>query len=224
MVARVHRPSIKKLNESAKSVAIETNDWSIGDHSMVDHLPPNGLHRSAVGRWCEKLLAMLVLILGSMQFQALGQNESVVLVWNPSVDTNVVGYNIYYGTVSGVYTNELVLGNVSTATLTGLTGGTTYYFVATATGADGVESPFSNETSYTAPVPVTLNLQPVFTGSGGASAVNITATGALPVQWRIDESLDLVNWAPVYYGVNSPVNVSFPVTGAASQFFRLVSE
>ena len=162
------------------------------------------------------------MILAVTQFQALGQGQSVVLVWNPSVDTNVVGYNIYYGTASGVYTNEQVFSNVSTVTLTGLTAGTTYYFVATATGADGVESAFSNETTYTVPLPATLSLQPVSTG-GGVTAVNITATGAVPSQWRIEESTDLVNWAPVYYGVNSPVNVSFPVTTAPAQFFRLVS-
>ena len=218
----VNRSTIKNLNEYKRHLAIETNDWSIGDHRMVDGLPPDGVRHSAISRWCEKLLAVFVLIFAATQFQALGQNQSVVLFWSPSVDPNVVGYNIYYGTVSGEYTNELVLGNVSTATLTGLTAGTTYYFVATATGTDGVESPFSNETTYTVPLPATLSLQPV-SSAGGVTAVNITATGAVPSQWMIEESTDLVNWAPVYYGVNSPVNVSFPVTGAPAQFFRLVS-
>jgi Fibronectin type III domain len=218
----VNRPTIKKLNESELPVAKGTNDWSIGDHRMDDHLPLGGICRSVISRWCGKMLAALVLILAVTQFQAWGQNQSVVLVWNPSVDTNVVGYNIYYGTVSGEYTNELVLGDVNTATLTGLTAGTTYYFVATATGADGVESPFSNETTYTVPLPATLALQPV-SSAGGVTAVNLTATGAVPSQWMIEESTDLVNWAPVYYGVDSPVNVSFPVTSAPAQFFRLVS-
>jgi hypothetical protein len=222
MGTRVICTTIKKLNESEVSIEMGTNDWSISDHRVVDHLPLGGLLCSWLGRWCGKLLAAFVLILAVTQFQALGQNQSVVLVWNPSLDTNVVGYNIYYGTVSGEYTNELVLGNVSTATLTGLTAGTTYYFVATATGADGVESPFSNETAYTVPLPATLALQPV-SSAGGVTAVNLTATGAVPSQWMIEESTDLVNWAPVYYGVDSPVNVSFPVTGAAAQYFRLVS-
>ena len=218
----MNRPTIKKLNESELFLATGTNEWSIGDHRMVDHLPLGTLGCSALGKWCGKLLAVFVLIFAATQFQALGQNQSVVLFWSPSVDTNVVGYNIYYGTVSGEYTNELVLSDVNTATLTGLTAGTTYYFVATATGTDGVESPFSNETTYTVPLPATLALQPV-SSAGGVTAVNITATGAVPSQWMIEESTDLVNWAPVYYGVDSPVNVSFPTTGAAAQFFRLVS-
>ena len=218
----MNRPTIKKLNESELFLATGTNEWSIGDHRMVDHLPLGTLGCSALGKWCGKLLAVFVLIFAATQFQALGQNQSVVLFWSPSVDTNVVGYNIYYGTVSGEYTNELVLSDVNTATLTGLTAGTTYYFVATATGADGVESPFSNETTYTVPLPATLALQPV-SSAGGVTAVNITATGAVPSQWMIEESTDLVNWAPVYYGVDSPVNVSFPTTSAAAQFFRLVS-
>jgi len=158
-----------------------------------------------------------------MQFRVLAQGQSVVLVWNPSVDTNVVGYNIYFGGASGVYTNKMVLGNVTTATITGLTPGATYYFTATASGAGGVESPFSNQTTYTVPSPVVLSMQTVQT-PGQASSITITATGTIPSQWRIDESSDLVNWTPAFYGVNSTVNVSFPITGAPAQFFRLVQE
>jgi hypothetical protein len=56
--------------------------------------------------------------------------SSVTLTWNPSVSTNVVGYNIYYGPACGVYTNMIsVTGSTSTnATVTGLIQGATYYF------------------------------------------------------------------------------------------------
>ena len=56
---------------------------------------------------------------------------SVSLTWNPSPDTNVIGYKIYYGTASQVYTTNLVVGNVTNTTINGLAAGATYYFAAT---------------------------------------------------------------------------------------------
>ena len=87
---------------------------------------------------------------------------SVALAWNPSISTNVVGYNIYSGLASGVYTNKISVAGAATtnATLTGLVPGTTYYFAATAVDALGDESPFSNETSYSVPTNSPLNAPP----------------------------------------------------------------
>ena len=88
---------------------------------------------------------------------------SVALAWNPSISTNVAGYKIYYGVASGVYNNTIPVGNSTNVTVTGLVEGTTYYFAATAVDALGVESQFSNETSYSVPTnstpaaPPTLN-------------------------------------------------------------------
>ena len=77
--------------------------------------------------------------------------QSVTLVWNPSFDTNVSGYNIYYGVGSRAYTNVVDVGNVLTCTITGLVEGVTYYFAATAYNVLGMESDFSNECAYTVP-------------------------------------------------------------------------
>ena len=46
------------------------------------------------------------------------------VTWNPSPDTNVVGYKIYYGTASQVYTTNLVVGNVTNASSQTLNGAT----------------------------------------------------------------------------------------------------
>jgi Fibronectin type III domain/Immunoglobulin domain len=85
--------------------------------------------------------------------------QSVTLAWNPSTNADIAGYNIYYGVASRAYTNQLSVGNVTTATISGLVEGVTYYFAAKAYNGSGVESDFSNEATYTVPGPA--NPQPM---------------------------------------------------------------
>jgi len=77
--------------------------------------------------------------------------QSVTLAWDPSPDTNVVGYRVYYGVVSRTYTNVVNVGNATNVTINGLVEGTTYYFAATAYNSLGMESDYSAESVYTAP-------------------------------------------------------------------------
>src|SRR6266850_6175762 len=58
-------------------------------------------------------------------------DQSVTFGWEPSTDPSVVGYSIYYGTVSQVYANKVSVGNMTVATISELVEGTTYYFAAT---------------------------------------------------------------------------------------------
>ena len=78
-------------------------------------------------------------------------NQSVTVTWNPSQNTNVAGYHVYYGGASRVYTNFVTAGNVTSIALSGLSAGATYYFSATALDSSGDESDFSNEATYTVP-------------------------------------------------------------------------
>lgn len=78
---------------------------------------------------------------------ALG-SVSTTVAWNPSPDSSVTGYNVYYGTTSHGYTNMISVGNVSSATISNLSPGLTYYFAATAHDAAGNQSGFSNEASF----------------------------------------------------------------------------
>ena len=64
------------------------------------------------------------------------------------MDSNLVGYRIYYGTTQGgpyfqSPGNGVDVGNATTFTVSGLTSGTRYFFVATAVAT--YESLFSNE-------------------------------------------------------------------------------
>ncbi len=103
------------------------------------------------------LVSGMVLLLQLPVFAA----QSVTLAWNASTDPTVVGYNIYYGGASGNYTNTLSAGNATNSTVSGLVEGTAYYFAATTYNSSGVQSPFSNEVSYSVPTnTVTVNQPP----------------------------------------------------------------
>jgi hypothetical protein len=101
---------------------------------------------------------------------------SVTLTWHPSVDTNVAGYKIYYGTVSHVYTNTVSVGNVTNTTLNNLVAGATYFFAATTYGASGLESGFSNEASYNTGV---TNTSPTNTVSNAGGTTNTAPTNTV---------------------------------------------
>lgn len=122
---------------------------------------------------------------------ASGATSSVGLSWQASTDPAAIGYKVYYGCKSGDYTNEVSVGNVTTAAISGLTAGNTYYFAATAYDAFDDESDFSNEISYSIPTSVILlsSLQPGTYGglfyeqdavrvqSSGAFNLSVTAVG-----------------------------------------------
>jgi chitodextrinase len=75
--------------------------------------------------------------------------NTATLGWDPVTAPNLVGYRIYYGTASGTYLQPVGLGvdvgNVTIHTVTGLSGGTRYFFAATAVYAGNIESVFSIE-------------------------------------------------------------------------------
>src|SRR6266436_2317289 len=75
---------------------------------------------------------------------------NVTLAWDADSDPSVVGYRLYSGTTSGVYTQTTEVGNALGASVSNLANGNTYFFVVTAYNAAAVESAPSNEVSYIA--------------------------------------------------------------------------
>ena len=159
---------------------------------------------------------LLILTALITSVQAAG---SVTLAWNRSSDTNVAGYNIYYGGASGAYTNEISVGNATNATISGLVQGTAYYFAATTYAASGMESPFSSEVSYTVPIPPGVQL-----GVKPTRQFTLTVTGTIGHTYNIQATQDFKTWTVignVTVGVSGSVN--FTDTNAASfsrRFYR----
>jgi Fibronectin type III domain len=87
---------------------------------------------------------------------ALTGSKKLTLAWNANsptnnAATNTTGYRIKLGTATKTYTQTTTLGNVTTATVSSLVSGTTYYCAVTAYDSAGLDSPVSNEVVYQAP-------------------------------------------------------------------------
>ncbi len=137
-------------------------------------------------------------VLGLFQLPAHA-GQSVTLSWDSSGDPNVGGYKIYYGGASGSYTNCIDVGNVMSATVSGLAPGTTYYFAATTYDTFGNESDYSNETTYHAPSATGAGiteaaLTPVIL-AGGQLGFQLSQVVGHP--YVIQASTDLINWVSV---------------------------
>ena len=77
---------------------------------------------------------------------ASGANTMITLDWADNTEPDLAGYNVYRGTVSGVYTKvNLSLIVLSARIDTGLDNGTEYYYVVRAVDTSGNESTNSNE-------------------------------------------------------------------------------
>ena len=121
-----------------------------------------------------RTVSILVPLFLFYTYAVFGQSTSqVTLAWNPGQATGVVAYNVYSGPASQVYTNMISVPGATNATITGLNPGATYFFSVTAVDIEGLESQFSNETSFTVPTntvsgstngpPATVNTAPVIT-------------------------------------------------------------
>ena len=76
----------------------------------------------------------------------------VRLAWNPNTEPDLAGYKIHYGASSGSYTKSVDVGNVTTATISNLSEGATYYFASSAYNTAALSSAYSNEVSHTVPI------------------------------------------------------------------------
>ncbi len=106
-----------------------------------------------------------------------------ILSWNvPTTNTDgspltdLAGYKVYYGTVSGAYTQNIDVGNVTTYTVPNLTDGGAYYFAVTAYDTASIESGYSNEVSKT--IGTSSQQYTLTVYRGGTGSGNVTSSPA----------------------------------------------
>ena len=115
------------------------------------------------------------------------RGQSVTLVWNPSTNTDVVGYNLYYGGATQTYTNMASVGDVTNATISGLIAGDKYFFAATAVDSAGLEGVLernlvsgSRRTAGPAPPPITWPTPADIVYGTALGAGQLNATSSVP--------------------------------------------
>lgn len=162
-------------------------------------------------------LAMTLFFCGS----AWG-SQSVTLAWDPSLDPVVVGYAVYYGTTSGDYTSRVDVGANTTATISGLQEGHTYYLTVVAYDILGEESAPSPEITYIVPGLLVMN-----PGTGSGQTMNLSFPVAPGSSYDLQATTDLLSWTTIWQTGTSTSNawVQFTDTQAnpdPQRFYRLI--
>jgi len=130
-------------------------------------------------------------VIGLCALWTLAANASTVvsLRWNPSPDSSVVGYALYYGNASGSHAVRTDVQNRTMTCVSNLTPGLIYYFAVAAYTAGGIESLPSSEVAYLVPsdAPVIFKVTP-----GQAAQLKFVATRGK--SWCVEVSDDGVKW------------------------------
>ena len=118
---------------------------------------------------------------------------SLTFSWDPSPSPDVVGYHLYYGVASGVYTQTNILGEVMNSTVSGLLSGVTYYFALRAVGTYGQESDLSDEISYRQAIP---GAQMQISSVGGGQ-FTLTVNGTAGHSYDLEATTDFQIWSVI---------------------------
>jgi hypothetical protein len=103
-------------------------------------MPIRACISSVLRTWPLMLLA--VCLMAAWLGYAAAPPDVLMLAWDAA--QSAVGYEVHYGTTSGLYAVALDTGPATTAAISGLTVGVTYFFVVLAYNDVG-DSPYSNE-------------------------------------------------------------------------------
>ena len=143
--------------------------------------------------------AVVGLLLIFTAVHAEAQTVSVKLAWNPSAGNNIAGYYVYQGIASLTYTDEIDVGNVTTATVSGLTPGVTYYFAVSAYDDAGLESTLSTEISYT-PSLSTTSVPPAIVLSAPSSGANYSTPANIELAAAVTPNGHTISQVKFYNG------------------------
>jgi regulation of enolase protein 1 (concanavalin A-like superfamily) len=163
---------------------------------------------------------LLTVAAGSTQVRA-----GVTLAWDPSPGV-VAGYRLYRGGVSQVYTNSVTVGNVTSNTAAGLVPGVTNYFAVTAYDTNGLESDFSNEITYAAPVtntpPPAIALTAPANGASYAAPATINLTASVTPNGHTVTAVQFYNGATLL-GQDAAAPYNFAWSNVSAGTYSLIA-
>jgi hypothetical protein len=142
--------------------------------------------------------SLVLSVLFALSFTLQADAASLTLAWDAPEEETAAGYIVRYGTVAGVYTSQIDVGDVTTSAVSGLADSTTYFFVVQAYDEDGLVSEHSNQVSGTTPPAPGSILPPAggtptpsgpVTPGGGSTADGLTAN------FRSNRYIDIA-WLP----------------------------
>jgi len=173
--------------------------------------------------------------------------ESVILNWSPPNNTNVVGYNIFYGegTSSNCFTSKIIINNGGTTNyfIPDLIKEIVYSFAITAINSDGQQSDFSQLVSCLIPLDGPINTMdiasyrtnwyavPLLSTNRFSSRITTNYFSVMPytftfhsdsyiTNWCVQKTTNLLDWDDFLYGSNSVP--TFTITNTECKaFFRL---
>jgi len=184
-------------------------------------------HKSlpALVRAKDVLSGLVSLLLGLLP-SPLQAAQSVTLAWNAV--NGVAGYHLHYGTASGTYSQTTDVGAITTATVSRLTPGLTYYFVVTAYNVAGLQSLPSNQVSFLATANAAAPARPVISAvqSVANGNVQLTVTDSVGQTDSVYASSDLQSWTLLSTAVTQTgtLTVDDPAAAGVNQRFYRASD
>lgn len=183
---------------------------------MKKYIINNNLHRKSLLACCSLILVVAAgLLLPPLIDTA--HSATVTLAWDPNPEPTVAGYRLYVGTSPRYYTSSVDVASSTSATISSLIEGVTYYMAVTAYDTSGNQSGYSDEIVYTVPGGAVPEPSTGSSGGGGGGGCFI-ATAAFgsamaPEVARLREFRDsclLTNgpgraFVDFYYRVSPPI-------------------
>ena len=158
------------------------NDLIMNKNPYLSAMPAFGARlRNLHAASLSSLAAIASLLIVSLSLGHAAQ--SVTLAWDTSPDPSIAGYKLHYGTTSENPSQTNDVGKTTTATVSNLNDGTTYFFTVTAYNMAGESQP-SNQVSYTTSGAASgMRVLTVNNGSGDgnyAAGTQVTVSANVP--------------------------------------------
>ena len=124
----------------------------------------------------------------SLHAVASGSTNAIGLAWTASATSGVIGYRILYGLDSGNLTNVLDVGNVTSANISGLIPGQTYYLSVVALTTNGQS--LATDAIITAQTDTNTGIVPLFNASTPLESPTIVVTSNALITYLADRARD----------------------------------